>query len=150
MNYSVQLACSHNYGAGRWKLTNPSELHTRARNSRSVPSRKRRGRCYFKILARFGKAELGSTALALLPWLAYADRRLSPPGTDEERRVAEGARWNQLPIPSCKQPIEVHDGPVETPTLTRFDGETGRCWMVCNILQQAMLNIMPVTATDAG
>jgi len=26
----------------------------------------------------------------------------------------------------------------------------GTPWMVCNILQQAMLNIMPVTATDAG
>jgi len=35
LNYSVQLARSHNHRAGQWELTSPSKLHTRARNSRS-------------------------------------------------------------------------------------------------------------------
>lgn len=47
-----------------------------ARNTRS--SLYHRNRCYFKILARFSKAKgSSSTAFALLPWLAYTDRRLS-------------------------------------------------------------------------
>lgn len=56
------------------------------------------------------RQSLGSTAFALLPWLAYADRRLSPPvESGEERRVAGDARWNQSLIPSCERPMEVHD-----------------------------------------
>ncbi|KYM96420.1 hypothetical protein ALC62_12926 [Cyphomyrmex costatus] len=128
----------HNHEAGQWKLTSPSELHGRARNSPAVPLRKRRGRCYFKILARY-----------------------HPRGIEEERRVAV-----RPPIPSAQtayggaQPVPLDvcmrdTAQGDTCSITRLDGE-GRTdalcvrWIVRNILRQAMPNIMPATSTDAG
>lgn len=72
-----------------------SELHTRAQNS--YPSTKTARSMLFQNISAV-RQSLGSTTFALLPWLAYADRRLSPPGTEEER-VAEGGEVKSVAHP---------------------------------------------------
>lgn len=45
------------------------------------------------------RQSLGSTAFALLPWLAYADRRLSPPGTDGREEGGGGCEVKSVAHP---------------------------------------------------